>query len=82
MKRPIVVSKYFILANSESPLKIIAYLIAKGESGMESTKCLALCCECAKAANKSKPIGSAQEKVECAICKRIGFHRIYSCDDD
>ena len=49
---------------------------------MENTKCLALCCECAKAANKSKPIGSAQEKVECAICKRAGFHRIYSCDDD
>ena len=49
---------------------------------MESTKCLALCCECAKAANKFKPIGSAQEKVECAICKRVGFHRIYSCGND
>ena len=82
MKRPIVVSKYFIPANSELRLKIIAYLIAKGESGMENTKCLALCCECAKAANKFKPIGSAQEKVECAICKRVGFHRIYSCGND
>ena len=56
-------------------------LEAQESKGANSVNLIALCCECAKAAGKTKPVGNSERKTECAICKRIGFHRIYSCSD-
>lgn len=57
-------------------------LAAQESKNVNDAKRIALCCECAKAAGKSKSVGNSERKTECAMCKRMGFHRIYSCRDD
>lgn len=56
-------------------------LEAQESKGANNVNLIALCCECAKAAGKTKPFCNPQLENMCEICKRIGFHRIYSCSD-
>lgn len=57
-------------------------LVAQESKSENNMNLIALCCECAKAAGKTKPVANPQIETMCEICKRIGFHRIYSCSDD